>query len=387
MRKYCVLVLLLFAAALTAWSPAFGALVTISANDDCFVWSNSTEAVLPHDSLGIIVKGQTGAYTRRGYVEFGDISRGALALRVGRQDLAYGHLRLVGTSYWRNTSRGYDAALLSVNRGWFRLNAFAASPVTVYANGFSHHTQGNNFHGLYGGLKNLIPGSTLEPYLLWRLSPGFRTEGGRPAKLDEKTIGLHWVGTVSQFDYDNEVVGQMGSLGTDTLRAWGWSAIAGYTFESSRLKPRLFVKYDFASGDRNPSDGKRGTFDQLYPNIHDHHGLADQVAWQNLKSVRAGVRASLRRNWMLSGAYNDWWLASANDGFYNASGAIVARDPMGRSGTHIGREFDVQTSYRPDKHLELGVGLGHILSGDFLVRMSRAHSYTYPYLMLYYNFF
>jgi hypothetical protein len=90
---------------------------------------------------------------------------------------------------------------------------------------------------------------------------------------------------------------------------------------------------------------------------------------------------------MLSGAYNDWWLASANDGFYNASGAIVARDPMGRSGTHIGREFDVQTSYRPDKHLELGVGLGHILSGDFLVRMSRAHSYTYPYLMLYYNFF
>jgi len=70
MRKYCILVLLLFAAAFIVGSPAYSILVTIGANDDCFVWSNATEAVLPHDSSGIYIKGQTGAYTRRGYVEF-----------------------------------------------------------------------------------------------------------------------------------------------------------------------------------------------------------------------------------------------------------------------------------------------------------------------------
>lgn len=130
-----------------------------------------------------------------------------------------------------------------------------------------------------------------------------------------------------------------------------------------------------------------GTFDQLYPNIHDHHGLADQVAWQNLNSVRAGVRVTLRKNCMLAGAYNDWWLANAADGFYNASGTIVARDPKGLSGTHIGREYDAQISHRLSRHLELGAGLGYIRSGEFLMRTNHARAYTYPYVMLNYNVF
>ncbi len=322
---------------------------------------------------------------RRAYVDFGNIQKDPIGLRVGRQDLAFGHLRLVGTAYWRNASRGWDAAMMVINWKLLRLNAWAASPVLSLANGLSHHQPGNNLHGIYSSLQNLIPGSAIEPYILWRLSPGFKTEGGAPAKLDEKTIGIHWAGTLSRFDYDAETAAQAGSIGTDRIRAWAWSAILGYTFRESPLKPRIFVKYDFASGDRNPTDGRHGTFDQLYPNIHDHHGLADQVAWQNLKSVRAGAKASFRPNWMLAGAYNDWWLASATDAFYSASGVAVARDPLGRSGTHIGREYDAQTSYRYNRHLEFGAGIGYIRSGDFLLRTNHAPSYVYPYLMLNYN--
>jgi hypothetical protein len=111
------------------------------------------------------------------------------------------------------------------------------------------------------------------------------------------------------------------------------------------------------------------------------------VAWQNLNSVRAGVRVTLRKNCMLAGAYNDWWLANAADGFYNASGSIVARDPSGLSGTHIGREYDTQISHRLNRHLELGAGAGYIRSGEFLIRTNHARSYTYPYVMFNYNVF
>ena len=324
---------------------------------------------------------------RRAYIDFGDIEEDPVSLRVGRQDLAFGHLRLVGTAYWRNASRGYDAARLAVNWNWLRVDAFAAAPVIIGANGLSHHQPGNNFDGLYTTLKDRIPDSTIEPYVLWRLTPGMKTEEGGLGRLDEKTVGVRWAGARSRFDYDAETAGQFGHLGPDQLRAWAWSAVAGYTFESWWLKPRLFIKYDFASGDKNPTDGVHGTFDQLYPNIHDHHGLADMIAWQNLKSVRAGVQASIRSNWIVAGAYNDWWLANAADAFYNASGAIVARDPTGMSGTHIGREYDVQTSYRPNRHLELGVGLGYVRSGDFLLRTHHAASCTYPYVMANYNVF
>jgi Alginate export len=322
---------------------------------------------------------------RRAFVDIGDPEQDPVSLRVGRQDIAFGHLRLVGTAYWRNASRGWDAAMLAIRQRKFRVNAWAASPVVVYDNGLSHHQQGNNFHGVYSSFQDIVRGSVIEPYALWRLTPGLQTEAGQIGKLDEKTIGVRWAGAASQLDYDFEAARQTGSLGTDEVRAWAWSGILGYTVPASRLKPRFFVKYDFASGDRNPYDGRHGTFDQLYPNIHDHHGLADQVAWQNLKSVRSGLRVAVRRNWMWAAAYNDWWLASATDGFYNSSGTIVARDPKGLSGTHIGREYDVQTSYRPNRTVEFGGGIGYIRSGDFLMRTNHAGSYVYPYLLLYYN--
>jgi hypothetical protein len=37
------------------------------------------------------------------------------------------------------------------------------------------------------------------------------------------------------------------------------------------------AEYNYASGDADPVDGIRGTFDQLYPTAHDKYGLADQV--------------------------------------------------------------------------------------------------------------
>jgi len=324
---------------------------------------------------------------RRAYVDIGEVEDSRIGLRIGRQDLNFGYGRLVGTSYWRNASRGFDAAMMSVNWSWLRVRAFSASQVVASTNGLSHHQQGNNLHGIYGGLKDRIPKSVIEPYVFWRLSPRVRTEGGTLAKLDEKAIGVRIAGIWSRFDYDAEVVGEVGHIGSDRIRAWAWTGIGGYTLASVPLRPRLFLEYDFASGDPNPKDGRHGTFDQLYPNIHSHHGLADQVGWQNLKEVRAGARLSPRRNWTVALMYNDWWLADARDAFYNSSGVIVARDPEGRSGTHIGSEWDLETTWRLDRDFELGAGIGHIRPGGFLARTGHDHGYTYPFAMLNYNFF
>ncbi len=324
---------------------------------------------------------------RRAYVDLGDTERGPLSFRVGRQDLNFGDGRLVGTSYWRNASRGYDAAMLFSNWRWVRLSAFSASQVVVMDNGLSHHQPGNNLHGIDAKFDRVFRGSAIEPYVFWRLTPGLKSEEGVISKLDEKTVGVRWAGAVAQFDYDAEIAMQTGHVGTDSIRAWAGTAIAGYRFTSWRTLPRIFGEYGFASGDGDPRDGKRGTFDQLYPNVHDHHGLADQLAWQNLREVRTGVRISPRRNWTLAAIYNDWWLASATDGFYNSSGTVIARDTKGLSGTHIGEEYDAETSYRVNRQLEFGAGIGRILPGGFLARTGHDRGYTYPYVMMNYNFY
>ncbi len=325
---------------------------------------------------------------RRAYVDVGNIQEGRFGLRVGRQDLNFGDGLLVGTSYWRNASRGYDAVEAVTNWSWINAAVFAASPVNILDNGLSHHQPGNNLYGVDAKLRRLVSKGSVTPFVYWRVTPRLVTEEGAPGNLSEVTVGARAAGTIhDKWDYDTEGAGQFGSLGADRIRASAWMGIAGYTFKFLGLRTRVFTGFDFASGDRTPRDGAHGTFDQLYPNIHDHLGLADQFARQNLKATRNGARIWLRTNWIAAAAWNDYWLASRTDGYYNSSGTIVARDPTGRSGTHIAQEYDVQTSYRFDRNLEFGVGVGRVLPGEFLTKMKHPDAYTYPYVMMSYNFF
>jgi len=65
----------------------------------------------------------------------------------------------------------------------------------------------------------------------------------------------------------------------------------------------------------------------------------------------------------------------------------VGRDTRGLSGTHIGEEYDAETSYRFNRQLELGSGFGRIFPGAFLANTHHDHAYSYPYVMVNYNFF
>ena len=325
---------------------------------------------------------------RRAYVDIGNMQEGHFAVRAGRQDLNFEDGRLLGTSYWRNASRGYDAVEAVTNWSAITATVFAASQVVIGDNGLSHHTPGNDLYGLDGKLKKAVPSAVVEPFLFWRLTPNLKTEGGAPAKLDEKVLGARLAGTVRKnWDYDTEGVMETGHQGSDRVLAFGWLGVGGYTFTNLRYRTRIFAEYDYASGDKHPGDGVHGTFDQLFPNIHDHLGLADQFAWENLRAVRTGVRVWLRKNWIVAGAWSDNRLASATDGFYSAQGPIIARDPKGLSGTHIGNEYDVQSSYRLNRDLEFGAGVGHIVPGEFLKKTNHPAAYTYPYVMMSYNIF
>jgi hypothetical protein len=82
---------------------------------------------------------------------------------------------------------------------------------------------------------------------------------------------------------------------------------------------------------------------------------------------------------------HDRWLDSARDGLYNAGGALLVRDPAGRSGKHVGKELDVVVSWTPAPNVQLGGGLGHTFAGDFLRNTTPGHSYTFPYVMLTYG--
>ena len=176
--------------------------------------------------------------------------------------------------------------------------------------------------------------------------------------------------------------GERGSDGMNHIDAWAASGGIGYRFERLHWKPRTFWQYDYASGDRNPSDGEHGTFDTMYPTAHDRLGIADVFGWQNIISNRVGITVEPRHRWTLTGQYLDFWLASATDAAYNTSGVIIIRDPSGRSGTHLGKEYDAYTWYELNRHLNLGIGVGHFQGGHFIDSVAKGTNYNYPYFAI-----
>ncbi|HUK40251.1 MAG TPA: alginate export family protein, partial [Candidatus Acidoferrales bacterium] len=275
------------------------------------------------------------------YVEFGDPEKHWVSLRVGRQMINYNNT-IVANSEWRNQGRSYDAAVVNLHYHRFRLGIFAASIVNPEISGLTHHQEGNNIHGLYGRISSVIPNSELEPFVLWRVAPSVAVEttaNAKTGKLDEKAYGIRFKGrAITNLDYSFEIIAERGSAGFNTIRAWATTLGSGYRIDRAPWHPRAFAQYDFASGDRNPTDGTHGAFDTMYPTAHDRFGITDQFGWQNIVAARVGLTIEPHRRWSITGQFLDFWLASAIDSLYNTSGGSVVRDKTGISGAHVGKE-------------------------------------------------
>jgi Alginate export len=321
---------------------------------------------------------------RMAYADLG-ASTGRASVRVGRQELAFGEQRLVGHLNWANAARTFDAGRLTVRGKRLQVDLFAASVVRILPDEWDRSGNGNRFYGAYATTTALVPKSTVEPYLLWRADRGLRAEAGDIGNLRLATSGIRWNGQLPNgFDYGIETALQTGSLGTDAVSAWA----GHFQIKTPAFGPavRLTSEYNYASGDHDPADGVRGTFDQLYPTPHDKYGLADQVGWRNIHHVRAGLDLAQITGLPISASYHTWWLASATDGLYLASGAQLARIPTGAANRHVGQEIDVQVARALTPQLQLAAGYAYIRSGGFLKEATPGASYSSPFVMLTYVF-
>jgi len=190
----------------------------------------------------------------------------------------------------------------------------------------------------------------------------------------------------SNIDYDTQMALQSGSLGAESIRAWAGHWALGYTVAGVPLKPRVSAEYNQATGDENPTDNKRGTFDQLYPSAHDKYGLTDQVGWQNMKHVRGGLDLGVGKGWTATTRFSKYWLADPHDALYSGGGAVLARSTAGTAGTYVGQEIDVFASGKFRPSLGFSTGVGYLMPGTFLKNTTPGKPYTYPYAMLTYDF-
>jgi hypothetical protein len=319
---------------------------------------------------------------------FADVgaSTGHVTIRTGRQELVYGDQRLIGHVSWLNAARTFDGVKATFRMKAFSADVFATSVVRILDGEFDKSGNGNRFAGVYGTTTKLIPQATVEPFVLFKRDVSLRAEAGGLGTLNETTTGVRIAGKLpARFDYGVEMALQRGSLGTDDVSAWASHWQLRETFPG-RAAVRLTGEYNFASGDEDPADNVRGTFDQLYPTPHDKTGLADQIGWKNMHHARAGFEVTPFKGFPVTTNYHSWWLAENKDAIYNAGNAVVGRVITGAADRHVGQELDLQVSRALTPQLQAAAGYAHIFPGAFLKEATPGASYSHPYVMLTYVF-
>ena len=309
-----------------------------------------------------------------------------VTVRAGRQELVYGEQRLIGHVSWLNAARTFDGVKATFRTKAFSADVFATSVVRILDGEFDKSGNGNRFAGVYGTTAKLIPQATVEPYVLFKRDVNLRPEAGGLGTLKETTTGVRIAGKLpARFDYGVEMALQRGSLGTDDISAWAGHWQMRETFPG-RTAVRLTGEYNFASGDKDPTDNVRGTFDQLYPTPHDKTGLSDQIGWKNVHHARAGFEVTPFKGFPVTTNYHSWWLAENKDAIYNVANAVVGRVATGAAERHVGQELDVQVTRALTPQIQAAAGYAHIFPGPFLKATTPGAAYSHPYVMVTYVF-
>ena len=154
-------------------------------------------------------------------------------------------------------------------------------------------------------------------------------------------------------------------MGDGDIMAWSFAIEGGYSLGGVTWSPRLLLGFDIASGDDDPTDGDRETFNQLFPSGHPYFGFIDAIGRQNIIDVHGGININFAPTVSVLLEQYFFWRESTNDSLYNAAGAVIV--PAGSSGTnYVGSEFDALLTVRFDRHWSGYVGYSHFFAGDFV---------------------
>ena len=130
---------------------------------------------------------------RQAVVDIGG-AKAPVVARLGRQEIAFGDQRLVGSANWLNSGRSFDAARVTVRSKAAQIDLFAASVVRILDDEFDKSGNGNRFAGAYVTSGRILPQGTAEPYVFWRRDINQRAETGALDTLQQVTTGARLVG-------------------------------------------------------------------------------------------------------------------------------------------------------------------------------------------------
>lgn len=281
------------------------------------------------------------------------LASGEVVLRAGRQELTLGSSRLVSVRESANIRRAFDG----IRATWVlsedtRVDVFAVRPVFPEDGAMDDRSSAEqSFWGAYATfLPAALGGFAMDAYYLGlrRQEASFAQGQGRELR---HSVGSRVFGERGGWDWNLEGVRQWGSLGAARIRAWTLSLDAGYTFSTWLFAPRVGLKTDAISGDRDPLDDTLGTFNPLFPKLP-YFSEANLVTPANLLDIQPSVALALTNQLTFTLTWNALWKYAKADAFYSPPLSAVENTSMTYT-TDIGRQRSAALEWDVSEHLSL----------------------------------
>ena len=294
-----------------------------------------------------------------------DISRaGPLTIRAGRQEIDYESARLITTREGANVRLSFDAVRLMQRVGRWQVDAFASAPVETDPGVFDDGRVPGQL--LWGGYA--FGPITTDALALDAFYFGFKR---RDAAFDQgsahesrHSIGVRASGKPASFDYNVELVYQLGSFGAGAINAWMVASDTGYAFHSVALQPRFGIQVNATSGDRDPSDPDLQTFNPLFPDAS-YFSDARLIGPLNHVDVHPAVTLHPIDQLSVMLHYDAFWRESLADGVYRTSGVLITTGQASRA-RHVGSELALRVQWQSDRHTTFVASYSHFFAGPFL---------------------
>ena len=294
--------------------------------------------------------------------------KNSIVIRMGRHEMDLGAGRLISSGEGLNVKRSLDGARLIWQRRNWTTNA-QVDKLTSVKRGIFNDTPDPSLT-LWGigttHAQRKVHGGESVFYIGLDRKRGIFDQGtGRETR---HTFGLRSFGQFRSLDYNFDAFLQLGnftSLGTESnIHAWALSSDSGYTLGQSKLKPRLGLRADITSGDRNPRDHVLQTFNPLLPGTtySDTIGL---IGAPNSIGVFPNVRMFSKRNLTMTIGSAFFWRESINDGIYGINVTPLRSGQLSQARS-VGSLPSFRLDWPIQRHWSYTVIMSRFQTGRFL---------------------
>lgn len=288
------------------------------------------------------------------------------SIRGGRQELSFGSERLVSVRNNPNIRRSFDAMRAGFRKDGLAVDAFFAVPLDLRPGVLDDRDDdGQRFWGLYSAWEQPLfrSGPNLDLYYLG-LDRANSDYAQGIADEHRHSLGVRAWSKLLPWDYNFEAVYQFGRFGRDGLSAWTVASDSGYRWSELPLKPRLALKADVISGDRDPGDHTLGTFNPLFPKLA-YFSENALVVPANLFNVYPYLNLALTETAELTLGWDFYWRYSTHDAFY----VNPFRPLEGTAQTqqrYIGSELSLDLNWQLNRHIQFSTAYVHFFAEGLL---------------------